>query len=297
MDPEIEKITMRYSLLLLGALALLLLLLLLWLPSRGGRVSQSSICLDWLEPCADWETCPPLTNQTRSVPAGQVCAGAARPLGQSLPLPSDGGALSSYARDVLIVHEQHPQPLGCDRRLLSLIKLLQAEGRRVSLLYRRDVPPSEQSPPTAQLAHELGIAPFAPNELGSCLRPPPALYRYAAPRQVERLMQRGWFGLILVTVWFWNDPCASPPRLRRARSDAARPCPRRTTSPPCRPATRGLTTLAVSPLPQATFIRRARAADSTCPLATPSALGASQRRPCRHPGPCSAAAIRGAACG
>ena len=108
------------------------------------------------------------------------------------------------------MHEQQPQPLGCDRRLLSLVRLLQDEGRHVSLLYRHDVPAAEQAPPTAQLAELLGVSPFDPAHLSGCLRPPPALYLYAGnTRQIERLAERGWFGMLLVTVWFWNDPLPS----------------------------------------------------------------------------------------
>jgi hypothetical protein len=106
---------------------------------------------------------------------------------------------------------------------------------RVSLLYRKHVPASMQSPSSASLAALLGVAGFAnpnpnpdpdpdpdpdpnpnpspnPNQVagfdeaellqGSCLRPPPALYHYAGPEQLRALAARGWFDVVLLTVWF-----------------------------------------------------------------------------------------------
>lgn len=183
----------------------------------GLSADQSSLCLDWLEPCIDWRTCQRAnkTEMGTSILSVHTSNGKATCHAEDAgPALRHGWQLSSEElrshpdlQHVLIVHEQHPQPLGCDRRLLSLVKLMQAEGRHVSLLYRHDVPESEQSPPTAQLAQELGVLAFDPSEIDSCLRPPPALYRYAGNlRQLERLMQRSWFGMILVTVWFWSDP-------------------------------------------------------------------------------------------
>jgi len=121
---------------------------------------------------------------------------------------SNASSLPCGHKGVLIIHEQHPQPLGCDRRLLSLVGLMQAEGRHVSLLYRRHVPPSEQSPTTAVLARMLGVSDFIETELEhGCLRSPPAIYRFGGrARQISRLVQTGWFDIVLVGVWFWNDP-------------------------------------------------------------------------------------------
>ena len=114
----------------------------------------------------------------------------------------------TVVQQVLVVHEQHPQPVGCDRRLLSLIGLLKTERRQVSLLYRKHVAEREQSPRTAELARLLGIVNFAPADLeSSCLRAPPALYRFTGRmRQLARIAQTGWFDLVLIGVWFWNDP-------------------------------------------------------------------------------------------
>ena len=186
---------------LLGASALLVLLAVAGslrpAPARLllGR-ANSSACLSWLEPCAKWEVCAARHgNASKSPPpagwAATACPAAARPL-----------------RHVLVVHEQHPQELGCDRRLLAIMQLLQAQGLRVSLLYRKHVPASMQSPSSAALAALLGVVGFDESELlqGSCLRPPPALYHYAGPEQLRALAARGWFDVVLVTVWFWNDP-------------------------------------------------------------------------------------------
>ena len=51
----------------------------------------------------------------------------------------------------------------------------------MSLLYRKHVPASMQSPSSASLAALLGVVGFDETELlqGGCLRPPPALYHYA----------------------------------------------------------------------------------------------------------------------
>ena len=186
---------------LVGASALLVLLAVAGslrpAPARLllGR-ANSSACLSWLEPCAKWEVCAARHgNASKSPPpagwAAAACPAAARPL-----------------RHVLVVHEQHPQELGCDRRLLAIVQLLQAQGLRVSLLYRKHVPASMQSPSSAALAALLGVVGFDEAELlqGSCLRPPPALYHYAGPEQLRALAARGWFDVVLVTVWFWNDP-------------------------------------------------------------------------------------------
>ena len=47
---------------------------------------------------------------------------------------------------------------------------MRSDGWQVSLLYRRHVPASQQSPRTAALAAQLGIVPFDESELDSgCL--------------------------------------------------------------------------------------------------------------------------------
>jgi hypothetical protein len=108
------------------------------------------------------------------------------------------------------VHEQYPQALGCDRRLLALVRLMKLQGSNVSLLYRRQVPRSEQSPPTPELAKMLmaGRASAGLAELdGACLTEPPALYPFSGRgAQLARLARSGWFDMVLITVWFWNDP-------------------------------------------------------------------------------------------
>jgi hypothetical protein len=110
---------------------------------------------------------------------------------------------------VLLVHEQYPQSHSGDQRLLALVSLLQAERKQVSLLYRRHVPAREQMPRVADLAARLGIRRFSDAELndGSCLRAPPAIYRFSGRAlQIARLAETGWFDMIFITVWFGNEP-------------------------------------------------------------------------------------------
>ena len=177
-------------------------------------------CLEWIPPCPLWPTCA-RNGSTAARSAHQPRRNACRAPGSNV-LGSGRGMMGSGRRgdvraasvssrpparlQVLIVHEQHPQPLGCDRRLLALAQLLQEQGHVVSLLYRHDVPEAEQSPKTAALAAMLGVQAFSPSDLSSCLHPPPALYRYDGTGQLEQLASRGWFDLVMVTVWFWNDP-------------------------------------------------------------------------------------------
>lgn len=201
------------------ALAGLLYLLLLLFGRESEADVNSSICLEWLDdsPCEDWHTCAVNQTAAHAGPEAGVATCASdgpQDMGKGAPgralVADPGEPQHDPSLHVLVVHEQQPQALGCDRRLLALVRLLQEEGRRVSLLYRHGVPPSEQAPPTTELAELLGVSPFNPSHLSGCLRPPPALYEYTGDeRQLQRLAQRGWFGLILVTVWFWNDPSPS----------------------------------------------------------------------------------------
>ena len=139
--------------------------------------------------CGDWPTCEASTARS----------GTGKRTQRQWP---------ACAHRVLIVHEQHPQPLGCDRRLLALVSLMQSDGRQVSLLYRRHVPRNQQSPRTAELALRLGVRRWDDSNLdAACLRAPPALYRFSGRgKQIARLAQQGWFDMILVSVWFWNEP-------------------------------------------------------------------------------------------
>lgn len=108
-------------------------------------------------------------------------------------------------KNILIAHEQYLQDNAADRRLFSLVRLMQAHRRTVSILYHRDVLASEQSMPIAQLAEQLGIRGYETAELTACLRPPPALYRFSSVEQLRRLFEQGWFDLVLVTVCFPSD--------------------------------------------------------------------------------------------
>ena len=202
------------------ALAAALALLLLWLVSprepeaHSKKPDKERRCLEWLEDCKPWHVCnsteaaaesnSTVTPTHISVMERQyVLRGGCN--GDPVTGVGSGGGLR-----VLVVHEQQPQALGCDRRLLALMRLLDSQHSRVSLLYRHGVPPSMQSPPTAELADALGIDAFDAAQIGGCLRPPPALYEYTSRAQLEALFAKGWFELVLVTTWFWNDPQVAP---------------------------------------------------------------------------------------
>ena len=66
---------------------------------------------------------------------------------------------------LLIVHEQHLQPMGCDTRLLGIIKGMRGAGHAVSLLFRHTTPVELRSPPSAELAQLLGIRGFQEDDL------------------------------------------------------------------------------------------------------------------------------------
>ena len=221
-----ESPTRLPTLVAAAAAALLLALLLtttLGVAPDGLGRANSSACLHWLEECQDWKVCAEHRDGGGRRLSGAASDGgrrnATRRAGSAgKPRSSRAHASKDSAdamaascatrrlRHVLIVHEQHPQELGCDRRLLAIMQQLQAQGLTASLLYRKHVPDSMQSPRTARLAEMMGATPFDERELAGCLRPPPALYRYVSSRQLQRLASRGWFELVLVTLWFWNDP-------------------------------------------------------------------------------------------
>ena len=220
------------------ALAAALALLLLWLISprepeaaHSKKPDKERRCLEWLEDCKPWHVCnsteaaaesnSTVTPTHISVMERQyVLRGGCN--GDPVTGVGSGGGLR-----VLVVHEQQPQALGCDRRLLALMRLLDSQHSRVSLLYRHGVPPSMQSPPTAELADALGIDAFDAAQIGGCLRPPPALYEYTSRAQLEALFAKGWFELVLVTTWFWNDPQVAPQFSAQFRREFARRAIRR----------------------------------------------------------------------
>lgn len=172
----------------------------------GGRTSRPappSVC-PLERPCSNWTLCAGqqahLQQHLEGIRSRRTYNGGALTDGSKAPLPQ--------SLQVLIVHEQHPQALGCDRRLLALVALMQASGSTVSLLYRRHVPAANQSPRTSKLASLLGVRAFDEAELsGGCLRAPPALYRFdGRANHLVRLAEAGWFDLVLMSVWFWNEP-------------------------------------------------------------------------------------------
>ena len=58
---------------------------------------------------------------------------------------------------ILIVHEQHLQAMGCDSRLLGIIRALVAARMKVSLFFRGHTREAARSPPSAELATLLQI--------------------------------------------------------------------------------------------------------------------------------------------
>ena len=167
---QMDRACIRTALLVLS-----ILLVIAWLRSAppSSRLlgpANSSSCLPWMETCNGWEVCA--GNVSTVVPTGWSCAAG------------------STLRHVLVVHEQHPQELGCDRRLLAIVQLLRAQGLTVSLLYRKHVPPSMQSPRTPELAALLGVEAFDAEELDGCLRPLRLFARAATSRDPCRARGR-----------------------------------------------------------------------------------------------------------
>ena len=54
-------------------------------------------------------------------------------------------ASSTAPLRLLIAHEQHLQPMGCDVRLLGIIRSLLAAGLEVSLFFRSHTPVAKRS--------------------------------------------------------------------------------------------------------------------------------------------------------
>ena len=97
--------------------------------------------------------------------------------------------------------------MGCDVRLLGIIRGLIAEGVEVSMLFRAHTPVAKRAPSSEKLAAMLKISRgFREEWLRSEQLPPPALYEYVSPANLARLFQRGWFNAVLVFFWFWHDP-------------------------------------------------------------------------------------------
>jgi len=110
---------------------------------------------------------------------------------------------------LLLVHEQHLQPMGCDARLLALIRALVGAGQTVSLFFRAHTPEPRRSPPTHELATLLRVPHgYDTAALRGDVRtlPPPAIYERTTSAQLGRLFAQGWFNAVLVFFWFWHDP-------------------------------------------------------------------------------------------
>ena len=110
---------------------------------------------------------------------------------------------------MLVVHEQHLQPMGCDVRLLGIIRGLLASGAEVSLFFRTHTPVAKRTPTTEDLATLLHIPRGYREEwLRRDVRQlrPPAIYEHAGTTQLARLFGQGWWNAVLVFFWFWHDP-------------------------------------------------------------------------------------------
>ena len=110
---------------------------------------------------------------------------------------------------ILIVHEQHLQTMGCDARLLGIIRTLVAARQIVSLFFRQHTREAARSPPSSELATLLNIPRgYKEDLLRQDVRtlPPPAMYERTTSLQLGRLFAQGWFNAVLVFFWFWHDP-------------------------------------------------------------------------------------------
>ena len=117
--------------------------------------------------------------------------------------------MCSLRRNILIVHEQHLQAMGCDARLLAVIRALVGGGQKVSLFFRTHTPEQRRYPTTTELSSLLHIPRgYSEDLLRSDVRslPPPALYERTTSVQVGRLFSQGWFNAAIFFFWFWHDP-------------------------------------------------------------------------------------------
>ena len=126
----------------------------------------------------------------------------------SMPVPSCSRGAEPLS--ILIAHEQHLQQMGCDTRLLGIVKGMRRAGHTVSMLFRQSTPAELRSPPSGELAEVLGISgAFREENLRadvSTRPPPPQLYEYTGGAQLARLFSAGLFNAVLVFFWFWLDP-------------------------------------------------------------------------------------------
>jgi len=107
---------------------------------------------------------------------------------------------------ILIVHEQHLQSMGCDVRLLRFVKDLLYLNQEVSMLFRGSTPPKMRQPKSKQLASILHIKDFEEDQLRKSLRDPPGLYEWTTAERFGQLMNKGYFNMVIIFLWFWYDP-------------------------------------------------------------------------------------------
>ncbi len=107
---------------------------------------------------------------------------------------------------ILIVHEQHLQSMGCDVRLLRLVKDLLYLNQEVSMLFRGPTPAKMRQPKSKQLAAILKIDDFEEDQLRKGLRRPPGLYEWTTTDRFAQLMEMGYFNVVIIFLWFWYDP-------------------------------------------------------------------------------------------
>lgn len=97
----------------------------------------------------------------------------------------------------------------------QVILQLRSLGHTVSLLFRGQVPASQRSPPTAELAAIIGAASPDAVVVGrrAALPAPPALYEFSGLASLAALARLGAFDAVFCTLWFWRDPMPSAAEL------------------------------------------------------------------------------------
>lgn len=111
---------------------------------------------------------------------------------------------STFPRNrILIIHEQHLQSMGCDVRLLRLVKDLLYLNQEVSMLFRGSTPRKMRQPKSKQLAAILKIDGFEEVQLKNGVRPPPGIYEWTNVDRFVKLMELGYFNVVIIFLWFW----------------------------------------------------------------------------------------------